>query len=206
MFAFYLIFRCWWEKLACWILAPQELHFPKLTDRLYTAQTQPESASSPNRVLWSLEESGVHGHLKACCTGLLAVVLVKLSSWALSTFSPIGLRSSNGMRMCDCECVCVYGMNLKYAWHQFIPYYAGAIHKHTHTHILKPFEDSEPTGLKVDIASSCFWRLLRHSISGSGDHWCRLFQFLSMSAAKELGRQQGSSCMSWPHVHVQSLH
>ena len=39
-------------------------------------------------------------------------------------------------------------MNLKYAlhWHihiyQFIPY----------TRILKPFEDSEPTGLKVDIA------------------------------------------------------
>ena len=34
----------------------------------------------------------------------------------------------------------------------FIPYYASAIHKHTHTCILKPFEDSEPTGLKVDIA------------------------------------------------------
>ena len=36
--------------------------------------------------------------------------------------------------------------------YQFIPYYASAIHKHTHTRILKPFEDSEPTGLKVDIA------------------------------------------------------
>ena len=36
--------------------------------------------------------------------------------------------------------------------YQFIPYYASAIH--THTRILKPFEDSEPTGLKVDIASS----------------------------------------------------
>ena len=32
--------------------------------------------------------------------------------------------------------------------YQFIPCYAsGAIHKHSHTHILKPFEDSEPTGL-----------------------------------------------------------
>ena len=34
--------------------------------------------------------------------------------------------------------------------YQFIPYYASAIHKHTHTRILKPFEDSKPTGLKVD--------------------------------------------------------
>ena len=36
--------------------------------------------------------------------------------------------------------------------YQFIPYSASAIHKHTH--ILKPFEDSEPTGLKVDIAKN----------------------------------------------------
>ena len=36
--------------------------------------------------------------------------------------------------------------------YQFIPYHASAIHKHTHTRILKPFEHSEPTGLKVDIA------------------------------------------------------
>ena len=36
--------------------------------------------------------------------------------------------------------------------YQFIPCYASAIHKHTHTRSLKPFEDSEPTGLKVDIA------------------------------------------------------
>ena len=34
--------------------------------------------------------------------------------------------------------------------YQFIPYYASAIH--THTRILGPFEVSEPTGLKVDIA------------------------------------------------------
>ena len=37
--------------------------------------------------------------------------------------------------------------------YQFIPYYASAIHKHTwHTRILKPFENSKPTGLKLDIA------------------------------------------------------
>ena len=34
--------------------------------------------------------------------------------------------------------------------YQFIPCYASAIHKHTR--ILKPFEDSKPTGLEVDIA------------------------------------------------------
>ena len=74
----------------------------------------------------------------------------------MSTFSPVGSPSSNGMRMC--VCVCVDGWNefevssmLAYP-HQFILYYTSAIHKHTHTCILKPFEDSEPTGLKVDIA------------------------------------------------------
>ena len=38
--------------------------------------------------------------------------------------------------------------------YQFIPYYASAIHRQTHTRILKPFEDSLRTGLKVDIARS----------------------------------------------------
>ena len=38
--------------------------------------------------------------------------------------------------------------------YQFSPYYAGAIHKHTHTRILKLSEDGEPTGLKVDIANN----------------------------------------------------
>ena len=35
--------------------------------------------------------------------------------------------------------------------YQFIPYNASATHKHTHARILKPFEDSEPKGLQVDI-------------------------------------------------------
>ena len=54
-----------------------------------------------------------------------------------------------------CVCVCTDGMNLKYAlcWHiHIIPYYASAI-GHKHMRILKPFEDSETTGLKVDIAN-----------------------------------------------------
>ena len=37
--------------------------------------------------------------------------------------------------------------------YQLIPYYGSAIHKHMHTHILKPFEDSKLAGLKVDIAN-----------------------------------------------------
>ena len=36
--------------------------------------------------------------------------------------------------------------------YQSIAYYASAIHKHTHTRILKPFEDSGLTGLQVGIA------------------------------------------------------
>ena len=47
--------------------------------------------------------------------------------------------------------------------YQFIPYYASAIHKHTHTRILKPFEDSEPTGLKVDISTGATVTYLREA-------------------------------------------
>ena len=85
----------------------------------------------------------------------------------MSTFSLVGSRSPNGMRMC----VCVDGMNLKYAllWHihrsvysvlcQYYNLYTQA-HAHTPQTIsalleVKPFEDSEPTGLKVDIADGC---------------------------------------------------
>ena len=52
--------------------------------------------------------------------------------------------------------------------YQFIPYYGSAIHKHTHTHILKPFEDSEPTGLKVATTGESLSSLLRHVISAVG--------------------------------------
>ena len=36
---------------------------------------------------------------------------------------------------------------------QFILYYASDIHKHMHTHILKPFENSKLMGLKVDTGT-----------------------------------------------------
>ena len=78
----------------------------------------------------------------------------------MSTFNPVGLWPSDGMRMrvCVCVCVCVDGMNLKYAlrWHVHISVYSvlcqGYTQAHTHTPILKPSEDSKLAGLKVDIA------------------------------------------------------
>ena len=72
---------------------------------------------------------------------------------AMTTFSPVGLRSSNGMRMC--VRVCVDGMNLTYALHWLIHISVHSVlcqcytQAHAHTHILKPSEDSEPTWLKV---------------------------------------------------------
>ena len=72
------------------------------------------------------------------------------------------------VRACVCVhvCVCVRACVRACVWieqvrsmhyvgistYQLISYYASAIHKHTHTRTLKPFEDSEPTGLKVNTA------------------------------------------------------
>ena len=52
-----------------------------------------------------------------------------------------------------CVCVYIYRMNLKYAlrWHIHISVHSVLCQcVHTNTRILTPFEDSEPTGLKVD--------------------------------------------------------
>ena len=97
----------------------------------------------------------------------------------MSTFSPIGLQSSNGMRMCVslcmcacvracvcvcacmcacarvCACVCVCGRNelniyATLAYPRISSYHT--VHKHARTRIVKPFEDSELTGLKADTA------------------------------------------------------
>ena len=109
--------------------------------------------------------------------GTYNVVWLLHGCWAMSTFSHVGSRSSSvcvcvcvcvGMCVCVgggggyvCVCyVCVDGMNLKYAlrWHIHISVHS--VLKHTLTRILKPFEDSEPTGLKVDIAGCCHVKLL----------------------------------------------
>ena len=73
-----------------------------------------------------------------CCQ--IPWVLGSLILLAMSTFSPVGLLSSNDMRMCACVCVCVCGWNelevcimLAYPHnYQFVLCYASAIHKHTH--------------------------------------------------------------------------
>ena len=60
------------------------------------------------------------------------------------------------MRMCVCVCVCVCVAGMNYvgiSTYHFISYYASATHKLTLTRILEPLEDSEPTGLKVNIAA-----------------------------------------------------
>ena len=51
--------------------------------------------------------------------------------------------------------------------YQFIPYYASAIH--THTCIFKPFEDSEPTGLNVDIAQEMQPNKMKCRVLTDGD-------------------------------------
>ena len=64
---------------------------------------------------------------------------------AMSTFSPVGSRSSNGMRMCVCVCVCMcvcvcvwteWTWSMHYfgiSTDQFILCYASVIHTSTHT-------------------------------------------------------------------------
>ena len=67
--------------------------------------------------------------------------------------------------VCVCVCVCVCGRNeLEVCTTLAYPHISSFrtilvfTHKHTRSRILKPFEDSEPTGLKVDIArtSLCY--------------------------------------------------
>ena len=71
---------------------------------------------------------------------------------------PLLAPSVRGPQMVwGCVCLCVYTGIVRNNWHmwkwhhstycKFIP----STHTHTHT-LIKPFEDSEPTGLKVDTA------------------------------------------------------
>ena len=73
------------------------------------------------------------------------------------SFSPIGKISSNDLRVCVCVRVFVYSTGI--VQNELIYGYASIVHTsssfHTHTHTCIPFEDPEPTGLKlVDIAGS----------------------------------------------------
>ena len=95
---------------------------------------------------WFMETGQIRSHPYAT----RAVLANTLLPSAMSTFSPVSSRSSNGM------CVWTeWTWSMHYAGistYQFISYSASAIHKHMPTRILKPSEDGEPTGLKVDIA------------------------------------------------------
>ena len=63
------------------------------------------------------------------------------------------------MCVCVCVCLCVAQNELIYmricqrrVYVKFIPSTHTHMHTHCDTHILIPFEDHKPTGLKVDIA------------------------------------------------------
>ena len=73
--------------------------------------------------------------------------------------------------VCVCVCVCVCGWNELEVCTTLAYIYISvhSVHKHTHTCILKPFEDSEPTGLKVDIACKLACRAWKSRVSGT---WC----------------------------------
>ena len=71
--------------------------------------------------------------------------------------------------VCACVCVCVCGQNelevcttLPYPHSSFCTMPVLYTSTHTHTRILKPFKDSEPAGLKVDIATDfhAVWLLI----------------------------------------------
>ena len=79
--------------------------------------------------------------LKPSATCVSAAITKSITTQAMSAFSPVGARSSNGMRMCVCVCVCTFvhanmracacmdRMNLKYALTcpQAIPMGAGQV-------------------------------------------------------------------------------
>ena len=100
----------------------------------------------------------------------------KAQSPAMFSFSPIGSRSSNDMKICVCVCAraraCVWGRNeLEVCSTLAYPHKSSfrtvpVLYTNTHTRILKPFQDIELTGLKVWILPSHLgrWR------PGEGPH------------------------------------
>ena len=88
---------------------------------------------------------------------------------------------------------------------QFIPYYASAVHKHVHTRILKPFENSEPTGLKVDVAEiswaeHIFWCIFSPS-------FCNFFLSVTALLKKRKGVCFNNLCwFSCRHAEVPSAY
>ena len=123
---------------------------------------------------------------------------------AISTFNPHRLTVLKWFEDA-CVCVLVYSTVIEQNELIYIYIYVDMptccilqvhyvhTHTHTHTHILVPFEDPEPTGLKVDIAS-----ILRHDFSSS------LFKTLSTADFRAwLWHQQCLMiclCSCWSHT------
>ena len=88
----------------------------------------------------------------------------------------------------------------------FIPYYASAIHKHTHTPILKLSEDSEPTGLKADIAQpSLFyiaWNDVRIHFTSPGARVSPVKTAMSRIALRINGIQFTSVALHLSHTYA----
>ena len=88
---------------------------------------------------------------------------IKQDKTAISTFSPVGLLSSNGSRMHVCVCTGIARNELIYSVGMpakcILQVHSVYTHTHAHAHIIIPFEDREPTGLKVDIANKTTQRL-----------------------------------------------
>ena len=85
------------------------------------------------------------------------------------------VRACVRARVCVCVCVCVCGRN-ELNVYTTLAYPRISSFRSTqaraHKHILKPFEDSELTGLKVDIAASSVLFLLSFSKCTSSNY-CR---------------------------------
>ena len=119
------------------------------------------------------------------------------------------------VRACVCVCVCVCarvcGRNeLNVYTTLTYPRISSfrAIHKHAHTHILKPFEASQLTGLKVDIAASSVLFLVSFSKCTSSNY-CRSARHLRRRPVRTyVGRE---TTLTWAirsrckHVYMYTL-
>ena len=111
----------------------------------------------------------------------------------ISTFSPVSSLSSNGLRMCVCACLRTHTHTHTHMYthtHKNTHTHTHAhthththkyTHTHTHTHydthILIPFEDRKPMGLKVDMANMSIQSTASSSFPTRLSGWCFLASF-----------------------------
>ena len=124
---------------------------PKLT-LIYLPKTQHTKLKSKHLC----QNCTVHALQVWLCIPNRLLIYCIMHFQAISTFSPIGSLSSNGLR----KHVCVYSTGI--VRNELICGYANVVHTsssfhththaHAHTHTFIPFEDHELMGLKVDTA------------------------------------------------------